>query len=502
MTAILSNLPPAYAYHMQYTIKLFAEITIKSRPVRQRLVRLLRDNLRTLLKPLDPSIEVERHWDYLSIHSASGAAVQEQIVDVLARTPGISHYQRVHAFPLADFDTLLAHTLALYGPALTGKTFCVRCRRSGEHPFSSNDVERHIGAGLLAQCQTAGVKLKAPDITVHLEIRDDTFFVIEQNFPGLGGFPMASQEAVLSLLSGGFDSSVASYLSMKRGLLTHYCFFNLGGDAHERAVKEIAVFLWLKYGSSHRVKFISVPFADVVREIQETIHHSQMGVVLKRMMLRAAGTLAAQFDIQALVTGEAVAQVSSQTLPNLAVIDQAATMLVLRPLAMTDKPDIIRTSREIGTEVFAKNIPEYCGVISQKPTTRAKAERVEREESRFNFSVLEHAVATAIATNIDDIALGSEPDIPLPVWSAPPPNATVLDIRHPDETERTPLHLPDAQTHCLAMPFYLLHKHHTELNKSHHYLLYCERGVMSRLQAEFLRNQGFGHISLYKPASP
>lgn len=484
---------------MQYTIKLFAEITIKSRPVRQRLVRLLRDNLRTLLKPIDPDIHIERHWDYLSLHSESDSVTQEKLVDVLSRTPGISHYQRVHAFPLGDFDTLLAHTKALYGPVLTDRTFCVRCRRSGEHPFRSNDVERHIGAGLLQQCQTRGVKLKSPDVTVQLEIRGDTFYVIEQDFPGLGGFPMASQEAVLSLLSGGFDSSVASYLCMKRGLLTHYCFFNLGGDAHERAVKEIAVFLWMKYGASHRVKFISVPFVDVVREIQETIHHSQMGVVLKRMMLRAASVIATRFEIQALVTGEAVAQVSSQTLPNLAVIDQACPMLVLRPLSMTDKPDIIHLSRHIGTEVFAKNIPEYCGVISNKPTTRAKADRVEREESRFDFSVLDHAIATAMASNIDEIALGHDKSISLPFWDTPPPGAIVLDIRHPDETEQNPLHLPN--TVCLTLPFYLLHKRYAELDAAQHYLLYCERGIMSRLQAEFLRAQGFSHVSLYKPTS-
>ena len=481
---------------MQYTIKLFAEITIKSRPVRQRLVRLLRDNLRTLLKPIDPAVVIERNWDYLNIESQADADTQARIVDLLRRTPGISHFQCVHSFPLADFDTLLTHTLAVYGDQLAGKTFCVRCRRLGDHPFTSTEVERYIGGGLLQRCETGGVRLKHPDITVPLEIRHDTFYVIEQDYPGLGGFPMASQDAVLSLLSGGFDSSVASYLCMKRGLLTHYCFFNLGGDAHERAVKEIAVFLWMKYGASHRVKFISVPFADVVREIQEKVHHSQMGVILKRMMLRAASTIARTLEIPALVTGEAVAQVSSQTLPNLAVIDQATPMLVLRPLAMMDKPDIIDMSRAIGTEVFAKNVPEYCGVISQKPTTRARLDRIEHEESRFDFAVLDHAVADRVAVNIDGIVASCDTDEPVPVLAAVPENSTVLDIRHPDEVERKPLH---AAGDLRLLPFYQLHKRYTELDRERHYLLYCERGVMSRLQAGFLRSQGFAHISLYQP---
>lgn len=492
---------------MQYTIKLFAEITIKSKPVRQRLVRMLRDNLRTLLKSVDPDALIERHWDHISIHSLADASTQERIVDLLQRTPGISHFQCVHEFPLylsggedeeqtVDWDGIYQRTREFYGSLLAGKTFRVSCRRHGEHTFVSADIERYIGGGLNQHCASAGVKLKHPDITVPVEIRHDRFYVIEQDHRGLGGFPLASQESVLSLISGGFDSTVSTYLSMKRGLLTHFCFFNLGGDAHEIAVKEIAVYLWMKYGASHRVKFISVPFADVVREIQEKVHHSQMGVILKRMMLRAASTLAQQLDIQALVTGEAVAQVSSQTLPNLAVIDQATPMLVLRPLAMTDKPDIIDMARHIGTEVFAKNIPEYCGVISQKPTTRAKIERITREESFFDFSVLEQAVADSVATNIDEIAKTEKNILDIPELQTVPAEAIVLDIRHPDEEQRKPLSIDGATVQHI--PFYQLHKRHVELDKNRQYLLYCERGVMSRLQAQFLHTQQFQFIGVFR----
>ncbi|MBK8287488.1 MAG: tRNA 4-thiouridine(8) synthase ThiI [Cellvibrionales bacterium] len=488
---------------MQYTIKLFAEITIKSRPVRQRMVRMLRDNLRTLIKPLDPDIVMDRNWDYIGISSQADDATQAQIVDVLKRTPGISHFQCVHEFPLyqpdtsdVDWEGIFAHTRAVYGELLAGKTFRVSCRRLGNHNFQSADIERYIGGGLNQHCPSAGVKLKHPDINVPVEIRHDRFYVIEQDYPGLGGFPMATQDAVLSLISGGFDSTVSTFLTMKRGLLTHFCFFNLGGDAHEIAVKEIAVYLWMKYGASHRVKFISVPFADVVREIQEKVHHSQMGVILKRMMLRAASEMAQKLEIPALVTGEAVAQVSSQTLQNLSVITQATDMLVLRPLITMDKPDIIDYARKIGTEVFAKNIPEYCGVISQKPTTRAKLERIQREETRFDFAVLQQAIADSVSTNIDQITRTQQQADNIHVFYEAPVGSVILDIRHPDEEQRKPLALPGAVVQTL--PFYQLHKRHTELDRQTHYLLYCERGVMSRLQAEFLRGQDFPHISVFQ----
>ncbi|HQQ75699.1 MAG TPA: THUMP domain-containing protein, partial [Pseudomonadales bacterium] len=162
---------------MQYTIKLFAEITIKSRPVRQRMVRMLRDNLRTLIKPLDPDVVMDRNWDYIGITSQADNATQAQIVDLLKRTPGISHFQCVHEFPLyldhaadetpqVDWDGIFAHTRAVYGELLAGKTFRVSCRRLGNHTFQSADIERYIGGGLTQHCPSAGVKLKKPDINV------------------------------------------------------------------------------------------------------------------------------------------------------------------------------------------------------------------------------------------------------------------------------------------------------------------------------------------------
>lgn len=172
-------------------------------------------------------------------------------------------------------------------------------------------------------------------------------------------------EPVLSLISGGFDSTVSSFLTMKRGIRTHFCFFNLGGHAHELAVKEVAYYLWNRFGSSHNVNFVTVPFEGVVEEILTKVDNSQMGVILKRMMLRAATQVAKEMYVEAVVTGEAVAQVSSQTLTNLAVIDAATDHLVLRPLIAMDKQDIIDISVKIGAEELVKNIPEYCAVISK-----------------------------------------------------------------------------------------------------------------------------------------
>ena len=104
--------------------------------------------------------------------------------------------------------------------------------------------------------------------------------------------------------------------------MTHYCFFRLGGAEHELAVKEVALYLWLKFGASHRVKFITIPFEEVVDDIVAKVDNSQMGVVFKRLLYRAATAIANTLKVDTLVTGESVSQVSSQTLANLAVIDR------------------------------------------------------------------------------------------------------------------------------------------------------------------------------------
>jgi thiamine biosynthesis protein ThiI len=485
---------------MHYIVRLFPEITIKSTPVRKRFTRQVRDNLAKQLRRLDDSIEVRRDWEKIDIWLADGSQhLREQVETVLGTTPGVAKFSRVRSYPLVDFDEMLARLLPLWQGRLAGKTFCVRVRRTGDHDFSSMAVERFLGAGLMALGEAAGVRLKNPDLVVAVEIRDAEYHLVEQTLPGLGGFPLGSQGGALSLISGGFDSTVASYLTIKRGLLTHFCFFNLGGRAHELGVKEAAYYLWQKYGSSHRVKFVTVPFDGVVAEILTRVSDAYMGVVLKRMMYRAASRVAEGLELDALVTGESVAQVASQTLVNLRVIDEVTDLLTLRPLSVMDKGDIIDISRAIGTEAIAAAMPEYCGVISVRPTTRAKRDRVVAAEERFDMAVLDRAVAARVEENIDCLEMDSAASTGVETYTLPLPDAVILDIRHPDEVQHRVLRAGSAAV--VAIPFFELAKAAAGLDPQRTYLLYCERGVMSRLHAELLRDQGYTNIGVYRPGS-
>lgn len=486
---------------MQFIIKFFPEITIKSPPVRKRFIKQLRGNIKVKMQAIEPAVEVLRDWDKLTVVMPGSLTKfqYEDVIEALTHTPGIANSLEVQEFPFVDFQDAYEKVASIYGSLLAGKTFAVRCKRSGKHEFNSNDIERFIGGGLFQNFDNGGVNLKKPDITVALELRNEQLFVVKHQYKGLGGFPIGSIDSVLSLVSGGFDSTVASYMTMKRGLHTHFCFFRLGGRAHEIGVKEISYYLWQKYSYGIRVKFVTVPFEAVVGEILKSVDDAQMGVILKRMMLRAANQVAAELEVDALVTGEAVAQVSSQTLINLNMIDQVSERVVLRPLITTDKSDIIDTVRGLGLEEQVASIPEYCGVISVKPTTRAKQWRLEHEEQQFDETVLKQAVDQAEYTNIDEIAEQQLEVAEIEVFAAPVQGSVILDVRHPNEQERQPLEVAGQEVQCL--PFYQLHSEFERLDKGRQYLLYCDKGVMSRLHASHLAEEGATNVAVYRPAS-
>ena len=481
---------------MKFIIKLFPEIMIKSESVRKRFVKILTSNIRNVLTKNDDTVAVIKHWDYIEVRSKIDANLP-MLIEQLQRIPGIHHFLQVEEKPFANLHEIFEQTLSDVASQLENKTFCVRVKRKGKHEFNSLEAERYIGGGLNQHIASAKVQLKNPDVTVRIEIEDDKMMLVRGRYEGIGGYPIGTQEDVLSLISGGFDSGVSSYMLLRRGSRVHYCFFNLGGAAHEIGVKQMAYHIWQRYGSSHKVRFVAINFEGVVGEILENVDNGQMGVVLKRMMVRAASKIAQRFDIQAIVTGEALGQVSSQTLTNLRLIDEAADVLVLRPLITHDKEQIIAMAKHIGTDDIAKSMPEFCGVISKNPTVKAIRAKIEQEEGNFNFAVLESAVENAQYLDIRQIAEQTEKDVvSVDAVSVLGENDVIIDIRSPEEIDENPLHIENQA--MIQLPFYKLSSQFAELDQSKHYVLYCERGVMSKLQALYLKESGFNNVSVFK----
>ncbi|QBL08978.1 tRNA 4-thiouridine(8) synthase ThiI [Rheinheimera sp. D18] len=484
---------------IEFIIKLHPEIAIKSKSVRKRQTLLLERNIRTILLRVNDNTEVKNNFDHLTVRCPSDdAALKQQLIDRLSCIPGIVHFSEMQSSSFNSLHDIYQQVAEVYADQLHDKTFCVRIRREGSHEFSSLEAERYVGGGLNQLVSSARVKLSKPDVTVALEIRKDRLIMVRKQHQGMGGFPLPSQSDVLSLISGGYDSAVASYLMIRKGLRTHYLFFNLGGAAHEAGVREMAHLIWQKYSLSHKVKFVSVNFAPVVEQILENIDSGLMGVVLKRMMMRAASGVAESLGIKAIVTGESIGQVSSQTITNLSVIDRVTETLILRPLIYHDKQEIIDMARKIGAEDIAKSMPEYCGVISKKPTVNAVLAEVLATEQNFDFSVLDQVVQTAKVLDIRTIDYQADQQAHVVSELAElPADAIVLDIRSPEETDTKPFRLASHKVEQL--PFFRLASQFVNLDQSKQYYCYCEHGVMSRLQALVLQEQGFTNVAVYRP---
>jgi thiamine biosynthesis protein ThiI len=478
---------------MKYIVKFFPEIMIKGDAIKKRMVRRLHENLLRLLKQVDDEIVTQKYWDKIEVFLPnSQPGLVAEVERILRNTPGVDQVWRVIQYPITDLDSVVQKVVPFALPKVAGKTFAVRTRRAGAHTFDSLELEREVGRVLCEQGQPLGVDLKNPQVKVEFDIYDNFLNIIEQKLPAMGGYPLGSQGEALSLMSGGFDSTVASYLAIKRGVKTHFVFFNLGGTAHELGVKQVAIHLWHRFSASHRIQFISVPFEGVVAELFRSVHESYMGVVLKRLMLQAAEQLADELAIPALITGESVAQVSSQTLKNLAAIDQVTNKLVLRPLAFMHKTEIMAIADLIGTRQYAETMPEYCGVISKNPVIEASFHRTQKEAARFDQRVLMQAVAAKVITPVDALVAQIVDASPVETVGHVGENDVLVDIRAEAEQSAGPLET------ALAIPFYQLNHAAKSWSADKRYLLYCKKGVLSQLHAQYLRDAGYQNVAVFR----
>lgn len=482
---------------MKLLIRPAPEVAIKSKPVRRQQMRHLRQNIRKLLSRLDEDIRVEGSWDRVDVDVPDDRGLAGPVIDQLQRIPGISTIQEIGVFPWQSMDDVAENAVAAFAERIRGKTFAVRVRRHGSQPFRSIDLERFVGTALYEASAPSRVDLGKPDVEVRIEVHDDHYHIAHRKHRGTGGYPLGSVETVMTLVSGGYDSSVAAYLMMRRGLRSHFLFFCLGGPAHEIGVRQVVHYIWERYGASHGAKFISVPFEGVVAEIMRSVNERHWGVVLKRQMLRAASEIAAANNACGLVTGDAVAQVSSQTLSNLNLVDRASSEVVLRPLVSMDKETIINIARDIGTEPYARTMPEYCGVISRKPATRAKLHRVEEDEASMNVQVLEQAIASRRDTPVNRLLETTQTPEEVELVHTPDVNDVIIDVRHPSEGERSPLYL--TSNRVVEIPFYELNERIRSLPADRQYLLYCGRGTMSRMHACHLKAEGHTNVKVYAP---
>jgi len=306
----------------------------------------------------------------------------------LAGLFGVANFSRAHEAPL-DMEALgRAVVAALAGRAF--ESFRVTSRRSFKaFPRTSPEIDRELGA-VVHVATGVRVDLEHPGLTIHVEVLHDRILFSFEKQPGAGGFPVGSSGRVAALLSGGIDSPVAAWRLMKRGctvLPIHFHAFPLQDHTTIDKVTDLAQVL-TRY--QLRTRLLLVPFAEVQQTIVASCPAPLRVVLYRRFMVRIAEALAARHHARALVTGESLGQVASQTLDNIVVIDEAARMPILRPLVGMDKEEITDQARRIGTfEVSTLPDQDCCQLfVPRSPATAATLEEVRQAESALDVDGL------------------------------------------------------------------------------------------------------------------
>ncbi|RQW69600.1 tRNA 4-thiouridine(8) synthase ThiI [Halomonas sp. YLB-10] len=495
---------------MEYRLSLSADIATKSASVRRHMGRCLATNLRNALRRQEPKTKVVAQWDHLVVRLPRELSRGDRLAleASMTRIPGVQRVARTRNRPLGDWRNTIEQLARERASELEGKRFKVKVKRKGHHDFGSVEVERALGAALLAHAADARVDLSTPEVVMPLRIDGDTLIEEVDLGPGLGGFPLGTQGEALVLMSGGYDSPVAAYRMLRRGIKCHFVLFRFGGQEQESAVKALTRDLWQRYSASHKANFITVPFEEVVETLRREVPDGLVSLVLKRLMIEAAARVAQRARIPALVTGEAIAQVSSQTLTNLGLIDRASHLPVLRPLLTDDKQTIIDEAHRIATAEASSRMPEYCGGMSSRPRVKAPLKELQAAEARLPADLLDRALASATRQPVDaPVSKGVSAPSQEPLAKVSfgglhdfARTATrVIDVRPPDDVERRPL----GPLACPVdhIPFYELATRSDALDPDTRYLLYCDQGVMSRLQALHLKDRGLEHVGLLVASS-
>lgn len=483
---------------MKFIIKVAPEIIIKSKPVRKRTIRLLTKNIKVYLKYFD-FVKVIDLWDRidLEITKEIDTNTKQELIKIISFIPWIHNFYEVIEKDFVDLDSLFIDIKDYFLNKLEWTTFAVRVHRTWIHNFNSMEAERYLGGLFLKNSKNLKVKLLNPEISINIDIKENMYFVIINKYNWLGGYPNWFQEKVLSLISWWFDSWVSTYLSMKRWCEVDFLFFNLWGKAHELWVKQVANYLWKNFSKPYKSWFITINLEEVVKEIVTKVNHKYRWIILKRIMLKCANIVWQKWHF-ALVKWDSLWQVSSQTLINMSVINNASDMLVLRPLITYDKQEIIDIAKYIWTYNFACNMPEYCWVISDKPATKSDENTIIEEEKIISDEIIQRAIDTKKVEKVREMLKEDLENLEewLEISYLPEKDEIVIDIRDPEKIEKDKLVIK--WNKILEIPFYEINHKFTSLDHSKTYLFYCERGVLSKLHTLYLKEKWFQNIKVLR----
>lgn len=375
----------------------YAEIALK-KGNRHVFERALVRNLKEAAKNVSP-VTVERTFGRIMVIPERRAG---RVAERLADVPGVKTVSPVWGAACEPDDIarvgkeLLTEALAQH-PGPKPVSFRIRVRRAEKRfPMNSGELEHYLGPKILPGPEEISIDLVNAEMTLGIEVRSDRTWLFLRSLPGPGGLPVGTLGRGLVLLSGGIDSPVAAYLAMKRGCRVGYVSFHSSPYIGEGFVKKVYDLAHALGRYQRESRLYVVPFAEVQVAVRDSAPEGYRTVLYRRFMQRIADKLASAHDYQALITGEALGQVASQTMENMECIGAATDRMVLRPLLTYDKEEAVALARRIGTfELSNVDEPDCCTVFQpSRPVIRGRlADCLAAEAKMDSEGLIERAVA-------------------------------------------------------------------------------------------------------------
>ena len=359
----------------------YSEIAVKGPSTRARMESLLKRNIEDALASLGAGGAVEIADGRLILRDPkpdprAAALASSRVFGVKSVSPALE-------VGFNSLEDLSEKAVEFFGDRVRGRIFRVRARRVGSHPFTSKDIEKVVGARLL-EAGARGVNLEEPEYTAYVEVRGWRAYFYDEVIGGPGGLPVGSEGPVLLLFSGGFDSTAAAWLLMKRGSTLSLVYYDLGVRRALLTALDVALTLAREWGFGHDPAFYIADFNPVASRARGLVRPEYRVLAIRRAMMEHAALLARREGFEAIATGENIGQVASQTLRNMRLISEGIGVPVLRPLACFDKDETIALTRRIGLYEKSASQVEVCR-DAPPPTPRGDPTVFKREYGKLSF---------------------------------------------------------------------------------------------------------------------
>lgn len=361
--------------------------------------RMLAERIRKLLKRKFDHFDVKRHEGLIFVR-ADKQYEKEAIIKEISKVFGVASIS-----PAVETDSNLdaiGEAAVEYMQELIEekgiKTFKVNAKRADKNfPVKSPEIGRIIGAKILIGCKVLKVDVHQPDCLLFVDVRHDRSYIYQDKIAGFGGLPLGTNGKGMSLLSGGIDSPVATWMMAKRGMLIEAIHFHSYPYTSQRAQEKVEELAKIVATYCGRFKMHVINLLPIQEQIVQNCPEEETTILVRRFMMRIAEQVAGETGCGMLITGENLGQVASQTAEALVVTDASVQMPVMRPLIAMDKVDIMDKAREIGTyETSIQPYEDCCTVFLPKhPATKPKLERILASESKLDT---EQLIADAVAS--------------------------------------------------------------------------------------------------------